>query len=294
VVSRKTPVYVEENFDIEKVKDIMVNKKIGAIPVVDKKKVICDVLFWEDILGQDYKKKKAEISVPVVIMAGGKGARMSFLEKIFPKPLIPVGEKPVIELVMDSFYENGCSDFYLLLHHKAEVVRSYFNSIKTDYNIKFIDEKKPLGTAGGLKLLPKSFAETFFLSNCDILIKEDYEDMFNFHKSCKNDITVVVSYKHFPVPYGVIEIDEKSKDEGKLKRIVEKPEHDHLVIVGMYIIEKKIIKLIPPDKSFNMPDLLRKAKDHHMKVGVYPINEKSWIDIGELEKYKEVIKKFEL
>lgn len=290
IICNKNPVYVQENeHDMEDVKKIMVNKKIEAIPVVAADKKIVNVLFWNDILGQDYKKPDKNLNVPVVIMAGGLGERMSPFTKIWPKPLIPVGEKPVIEVVMDSFSDNGCRDFYLLLNYKSEMIKSYFDNSDSKYDIHYIKENKPLGTAGGLTLLPKSFPETFFMSNCDIIVKEDYEEMYKFHKSYSHDITIAASYKHFVIPYGVI----KSNRE-KLEKIIEKPEHDYLVVIGVYIMQKKVINLMPKGKAFNMPDLIELVKKNKGKVGIYPCGEKSWSDIGELEKYKETIKKLEL
>lgn len=289
-VCNKKPVYVEEaKYSIEEVKEIMINKKIEAIPVVDGNKKIVDALFWENIFGESYKKPGKKLGVPVVIMAGGQGERMRPFTKIWPKPLIPVGEKPVIEVVMDSFSDNGCRDFFLLLNYKSEMIKSYFDNSDIKYKIHYIKENKPLGTAGGLRLLPKNFPETFFLSNCDIIIKEDYEEMYDFHKHYGHDITIAASYKHFIIPYGVIESDRE-----KLEKIIEKPEHDYLVVTGVYIMQKSVINSIPNNKTFHMPDLIASVKNSGGKVGIYPISEKSWSDIGELEKYKETIKKLEL
>lgn len=290
IVCNKNPEYVMVgDYDIEGIKKLMVNKKIESIPIVDNNNTVVDVLFWEGVFGQKYKKVNKKSGIPVVIMAGGQGTRMSLFTKIWPKPLIPVGEKPVIELVMDSFYENGCDEFFLLLNYKAEMIKSYFDCAELYYKIHYIKESKPLGTAGGLKLLPKDFSETFFLSNCDIIIREDYEEIIDFHKSHKHDLTIIASYKHFIVPYGVIESDRE-----KLEKIIEKPEHDYLVVTGMYILQKNVINLIPKNKLLQMPDLINLVKKNKGKVGIYPISEKSWFDVGELEKYKETIRAFEL
>lgn len=289
-ICNKRPVYVKETkYSIEDVKKIMINKKIESIPVINDNKKIVDALFWENIFGEKYKKPEKDLNIPVVIMAGGQGERMSHFTRIWPKPLIPVGEKPVIEVIMDSFNDNGCKEFFLLLNYKSEMIKSYFDNSELNYGIHYIKENKPLGTAGGLVLLPKKFPETFFLSNCDIIVKEDYEEMYNFHKRYNHDITIVASYKHFIVPYGVIQSNRE-----KLEKIIEKPEHDYLVVTGVYIMQKRVINLIPKGKTFHMPDLIESVKQNKGKVGIYPISEKSWSDIGELEKYKETIKKLEL
>jgi dTDP-glucose pyrophosphorylase len=290
-ICNRRPVCVQESkYILEEVKKIMINQKIECIPVVDSRKKIVNALFWENIFGEKYKKPQKKLNVPVVIMAGGQGQRMSLFTKIWPKPLIPVGEKPVIELVMDSFHENGCDDFSLVLKYKAEMIKSYFENANIKYKVRYVEEPQPRGTAGGLRFLPKNFGKTFFLSNCDIIVREDYEDMYKFHKNYGNDITIVASYKHFVVPYGVIKSNRQA-----LEKIIEKPEHDYLVVTGMYILEKSVINFIPrKNEAFHMPDLINKVKQENGKVGIYPISENAWTDVGELEKYKETLKQFDI
>jgi len=286
----KKSMYVEDgSYNIETVKEAVISNRLEAVPVLDDKRLIIDILFRNDLFDKRHKQQKKKVSLPVVIMAGGRGERMDPFTKILPKPLIPLGEKPAVELVMDHFHENGCADFFLTLGYKGEMVKSYFDNSKISYKIKYIWEKKPLGTAGALKLLHNQLPQTFFVSNCDIIIKADYSDIYNFHVNNKNVITIIASLKHFVIPYGIIELSHKN-----LKKITEKPEYEFLVNTGMYLIENKAVELIPRSKRFDMTDLIKKAKNKKQKVGIYPISEKAWMDIGEWEKYKETIKKFEL
>lgn len=292
-IYNKEPDYITKgDYTISKARDLMIGRNIESLPMVNKNKVIVDVLFWKDLLDEKHRRENKRLSVPVVIMAGGQGKRMDPFTRILPKPLIPVGEKPALELVMDHFYENGCSEFFLILGYKGEMIASYFNNSNKSnvtYKINYIWEKKPLGTAGGLRALLKDFSKSFFLSNCDTIIKANYSDMYKFHIVNKHQITMVASVKHFALPYGVVELYRE-----KLKRVIEKPEYDFLVNTGMYILQKDTINLIPKNKVFHITDLIKAVKDKKGKVGIYPVNEKSWLDIGEWEKYKEAIKNFEI
>lgn len=281
------PIFVDEDYDMDNVKNLMIEQKIDWIPVLDKEHRIADIIIWEDIFKRKQRDKDI-LHAPVVIMAGGKGLRLDPFTKILPKPLIPIGDKPVSELTMDNFYEYGCCDFYLVLGYKAEMVKSYFDNTEIKYRIHYIKEDKPLGTAGGLNLLPEDFAKNFFITNCDTIIKADYADIYNFHMDNGNDITLVSSMQHFKVPYGVIEIDNR----GSLKQIIEKPEYDFLTNTGMYVAKKGIIDFVPKGEMFHLTDLLEVLKKNGKKVGVYPISQKSWLDVGRWEEYRRTLKEF--
>jgi len=281
------PIFVNEDYEMDGIKEVMIREKIDWIPVVDKKCRIVDVIIWEDIF-KKRQRNRDELNVPVVIMAGGKGLRLDPFTKILPKPLIPIGDKPVSELTMDNFYEYACCDFYLILGYKAEMVKSYFDNTEMKYRIHYIKEDKPLGTAGGLNLLPMDFAENFFVTNCDTIIKADYADIYRFHMDNGNDITLVSSMQHFTVPYGVIEIS----DSGSLKNIIEKPEYDFLTNTGMYVVKKSILDFIPRDEMFHITDLIEVFKKNKKRIGVYPISQKSWLDVGHWEEYRRALKEF--
>jgi len=225
----------------------------------------------------------------MIIMAGGQGSRLDPFTRILPKALIPIGDKPVSEVIIENFLRHVSGDIYLILGHKGEMIESYFKNNTDDYRIKYLHEgKAPLGTAGGLKLVPKKFPNTFFLSNCDTIIKAGFDDIYTFHKKNRYEITVIGSMQHFKVPYGVMEIG----SGGKLKRIKEKPEHDFLVNTGMYVMEKRILKYIPSKSPSHVTDLIRKVKKHKGRIGIYPVSEKSWFDVGQWDPYKETANHF--
>lgn len=288
-IFNKNPIYVEEGYEIEDVKRTMISEKITWIPVIDKSGKLGDILLWESIFGEKKKIAPKDLNIQVVVMGGGQGSRLIPFTKILPKPLIPIGEKPIIEIVMDHFAEFGCNDFFLVIGYKAEMIKSYFNNKTNNYKINFIQEEFPQGTAGGLKLLPKEFSENFFVTNCDIIIKADYREIYNFHIKNNCEITIVGSVKHFRIPYGVMEIS----NGGNLKELIEKPEHDLLVNTGMYVLKREIIDLIPNKSLFHITDLISKIKSRGGKIGVYPISEKSWIDIGQWEEYKKTVEKLQ-
>ena len=155
-------------------------------------------------------------------MAGGKGMRLDPFTRILPKALIPLKNDPIIKVIMDMFGNYGMQDFYITLNDKAKMIKAYFHDHDSDYNLNFIDEGKPLGTAGSLKFLQGKIKEPFFVSNCDIIIKNDYGKIFNFHQDKKNALTLVGSMQHHTVPYGVCEIEKG----GDLITIREKPEYE--------------------------------------------------------------------
>jgi len=216
-------------------------------------------------------------------MAGGKGTRLAPFTNIVPKPLIPVGDKSMIELIMAEFEKYKMLDFYVSVNYKASMIKAYFEDVDHNYNVKYIDEDSPLGTAGALKFVENEFDNTFFVSNCDIIIKADYSEIYNFHVQGNYDITLVASMQHYQIPYGICELSK----EGELLQIKEKPEYDFLVNTGMYLLEPKVLKLIPENKFYHITNLIEDIKKNGGKVGVFPVSEKSWIDVGQMEEYKK-------
>jgi len=285
-ICNKDPKYVFENYELENVKEMMLNSKIESVPVVRDGSIIQAILTWDDIFAGKVTKKKERLTIPAVIMAGGKGTRLDPFTKILPKPLIPIGGKPIIEIIMDKLNEFGINEFYVTINHKAKMIKSYFEEVGTKYKITYIEEEEPLGTAGGLKYLSNKLNGSILVTNCDIIIDSDYHELKTFHEANDFDLTMVVSWRHYVIPYGICEIE----SGGTLKHINEKPEYDLLVNTGMYMIKESILKLIPADEYFNITDLIDKAKSKGHKIGVFPINERSWIDIGQWDEYHKAVK----
>jgi len=281
------PKFFKEDFEIDDVKKLMLDLKIESVPIIKENNEITKVLVWDDIFSENDHRHRESIDASVVIMAGGKGTRLDPFTKILPKPLIPIGDKPIIEIIIDHFYNYNINDFHILINHKARMIKSFFEDKDAPYNLHYTEEDSPLGTAGGLKLLENKLKGTFFVTNSDIIIESDYSELFDFHKNKGYDLTLVVSYRHHVIPYGVCQIE----NGGILKSIDEKPSYDLLVNTGMYVLNHRILKCIPENQPFDMPDLIEEAKNHNYKIGVFPINEKSWIDVGQWEEYHKAIDK---
>lgn len=258
-------------------------------PIVNEEGVLIQIIYDEIEYNQDIMSDALE-AVPLVIMAGGKGTRLYPYTKVLPKPLIPIGDKTIVERIIDTFGKYGCRKVYFLLNHKAEIIKAYLNEISTDYNIKYAIEKDFLGTAGGLKLLEKEIDTTFILSNCDILINDDLECAYKTHIKNENRITFICSMKNVVIPYGVVDTDEV----GNVVNLREKPDFSYLVNTGVYIVEPDVISEIRKDEFIHMPDLARRLLEKGQKVGVFPISEESWLDMGQITEMKRMMEKMDI
>jgi NDP-sugar pyrophosphorylase family protein len=253
--------------------------------VVDEKGKLVDILFWESVFKNGNNRQNEKIDMPVVIMAGGKGTRLGLFTKVLPKPLVPIHEKTVIEHIIERFTDVGADQFILTINYKARIMKAYFEELNPDYSVNFVEESKPLGTAGSLKFLENKFDKPFMVSNCDIIIKTDYLDLYEFHQKNNFDITLVASMKNYTIPYGTCELN----GEGHLKQINEKPEYDFLVNTGLYIINPDVLHLIPADKLYHITHLIEDTQKSGKRVGVYPINDDAWIDVGQWAEYKKAV-----
>ena len=285
VYNPKPTVLVESNFKLIQAKKLFLNKKYDLIPIVNEKGILVDILVWEKVFKNKKKKLHQDLNVPVVIMAGGRGTRMEPFTKVLPKPLIPIHEKPVIEHIIEQFTAVGVNKFVLTVNYKAQIMKAFFEELNPDYSVDFLEEKEPLGTAGSLKFLQGKFDKSFLVTNCDIIIKTNYVDLYKFHQQNNYDITLVASMKNYTIPYGTCELN----GEGHLKQINEKPEFDFLVNTGLYVLNPDVLRLIPEGKMYHITQLIDDAKNNGMEVGVYPIDDDSWIDVGQWAEYQKAV-----
>jgi NDP-sugar pyrophosphorylase family protein len=245
-------------------------------------------LTWEDFFygnGDGVKKAKPELEIPVVIMAGGKGNRLAPFTHVLPKPLIPVGEKTILELIIDEFRKFGITRYYFTLNFRGEMIRAYFDGVEKEYTVSYVWEEDFYGTAGSLKLLEEKISPTFIVSNCDIILKAEYEKVLSFHRETEADLTVLSSIQHHKIPYGVIEFS----NGGKVTGIREKPEYTFPINTGVYVVNKECLEYIPEKKVFNMTDLIEVLIADGRKVFTYPVNEKDYTDIGQWEEYRKTL-----
>lgn len=275
--------------DTDNKDDILLNMKkerIEFMPVVDKDSNLVDVLYWEDYFEDKKLTAGTKLGLPVVIMAGGEGTRLRPLTNIIPKPLIPIDDKTIVEDIMDQFIDVGCTDFTMSVNYKADKIKEYFEKIPNKpYTVSYIQEDKPLGTAGSLYLLKNKLNTTFFVSNCDILVDVNLKDLLDYHKKNNNVITVVSVLKNYKIPYGTIETSEN----GMLQALNEKPDIVYQINSGLYILEPKIFDFLPEDTFMHITDLIMKLKENGMNVGVFPVSEGSWADMGNWDEYLKII-----
>lgn len=281
-VYNPNPTYLND-VDIERAKELMLLKKIELIPVVDEHKRVKDYFSWAEIFAESMGVTHGRVlDVPTVIMAGGKGTRLEPLTKILPKPLIPVGDKPIVDIIINEFRKCGVSKFYMTLNYKSELIKAYFGGYKKDLTIEFVKEKDFLGTAGSLKMLEDRIEDVFIVSNCDVVVKADYEDVVRFHKKQRAELTILSSIQHYKIPYGVIEF----KNGGRVARLIEKPEYVFTVNTGVYILNRSVLKHIPENSFFDMTELIQSLIKSKNRVTTYPVNEDDYIDIGQWTEYK--------
>lgn len=253
-----------------------------AIPIVDERGVLRDIYVGG---AGAIKKQHNSLNIPVVINAGGKGTRLDPFTRVLPKPLIPVGELPIIELIMKEYQSYNCCDFHVIVNYKRDLIKAYFHDSDGQYNITWYDEEKPLGTGGGLSLLRGRFSSTFFFANCDALLTANYESMLRFHKENHNVITMICAYKNLNIPYGVVEMGEN----GVIERMKEKPIMSFLTNTGIYLVEPEVLEDMVDGESIGFPDIVERERKKGQKVAVFPVSENDWMDmgqIGELEKMR--------
>ena len=273
--------------DFESIKKQMLQFRTELMPVVSSEGQLQKVYFWNDVFGMEKPSPAVALNIPVVIMAGGKGTRLKPITNVLPKALIPVGNKTILENILDRFVSVNCREFFMSVNYKAEMIRQYFDTLNnSDYQITYFEEEKFSGTAGSLHLLKGKIKSSFFVSNCDIIVDTDYAEIFRYHKETGNDITIVGVLKNYPIPYGVLE----SGKDGKLESIQEKPELTFKINSGMYILEPHVLNLIPANKIYQITELIETVKSNG-KVGVFPVSEGAWMDVGEWGEYNKTVRR---
>lgn len=267
-------------YSFEEAKRIYHEKNYIAIPVLNTQNKMVDIY----IPGGNGKEKRYNLNIPVVINAGGKGTRLYPYTNILPKPLIPVGDLPILEHIMKRFIQFGCNKFHIIVNYKKEIMKAYFSSCERHYDITWYDEDKPLGTGGGLSLLKGKLDETFFFVTCDTLIESNFDNIFRFHKKNGNFITMVCAYKNLTLPYGIVEMGEN----GAVSKMKEKPTMSFLTNTGTYILEPELLEHIKFKTAISFPEILIAEKEKGENVAVYPISDNEWFDMGQLSELERM------
>ena len=278
-------IYIHKNTNINEIRRIMVRERCQYMPIIDDAGEMIDVILWDEMFQSPQEKVREKIDLPVVIMAGGKGTRLKPITNVIPKPLIPIGDKTILEVIMDQFEGIGCHKFYMSVNYKADMMKYYLSQLDHKYDIEFFMEDKPLGTIGSVSLLKGKITTPFFVSNCDSINEQDYRDVYDYHVNNHNDMTIVTMVKSFKIPYGVIE----TGDDGLMVALHEKPEQTYMVNTGVYILNPGCIDEIPEGKFFHITHLMEKIKTCGGRVGCFPVSESSWRDMGEWPEYLKMI-----
>ena len=255
-------------------------KNYVAIPIVDEERHITDIYSADAGKNIQYGK----LAIPVVINAGGRGTRLDPFTKVLPKPLIPVGDLPIIEHIMKEFQKYSCNDFHVIVNYKRQLLKAYFAESANKYSVAWYDEETPLGTGGGLSLLKGKIQQTFFFSNCDNLLTANYERMLQFHCENHNAITMVCAYKNTHIPYGVVEMGVK----GRIEAIREKPLMSFLINTGIYIVEPEVLEDIEENVAVGFPEIVEKQRLKGRNIAAFPVSENDWMDMGQLSELEKM------
>lgn len=278
------PVYIYAGFEMDS-DEIMTKKCISALPVVSTTMKIISIMFKKKYANDSH----ANINLPVVIMAGGKGTRLHPYTQILPKPLIPIGDLTITEHIMNRFEAFGCTHFDIVVNYQKNFIKSYFQDNERHYDITFLEEPEFWGTAGGLKLLHDKYEESFFVTNCDILVEAEYDQILASHREQENIITMVCASKEMIVPYGTVEVSET----GRAVRLKEKPQFSFITNTGLYLIRPDFLEKIPNKTFIHITDVIQKCIDEKENVGVFVVGEENWLDMGQLDELERMKKKLE-
>ena len=278
-VMNKNPTTASLNDSKDKIIEKIRLKNLLAVPIVDNN-VVVGIETLQDLTERQHYDN------PVVIMAGGMGKRLRPLTDHSPKPLLNVGDKPILETILKQFISSGFRNFYISTCYKSKMIQEYFgNGENLGVSIEYINETIPLGTAGCLGMLPNNISELpLIIMNGDLLTKVNFDRLLQFHNDQKCVATICVREYDFQVPYGVVE-----HDGHLLQKIIEKPVNRFFVNAGIYVLDSNLIAEIPNDTRLDMTNFLQSQVNDSNDISVFPLHE-YWLDIGRLEEYKQAQK----
>jgi len=254
---------------------LMTENGVRHIPLVDADGCVAGISFLTELV------KEYELPLRALVMAGGYGNRLRPLTEELPKPMLPVGNKPLLELIVEQLKQAGIRQVNVATHYKSEVIAEHFkNGEAFGVDIRYVKEDQPLGTAGALSLL-EEVDEPLLVMNGDILTRVDFRALLHFHREHKADLTVCVRQYEFSVPYGVIDTDGVN-----VKGISEKPIVRQFINAGIYLLNPQVRRLIPNGQPYDIPDLIERLINEQRTVVCFPIRE-YWLDIGKVDQYDQ-------
>ncbi len=276
-VMAKSPKFMAENSSNKQVLKQMEKTGVQHMPLLNKNGEVVDLLLYKNLI------KHEEYENIVFINAGGLGKRLLPLTENCPKPLLSVGNRPILENIIDNFQKDGFKNFYLSVNYKANMIKDHFgDGSKWGVQITYVNEVDPLGTAGSIAALQNITELPILVSNADLLTNVDYQGLLDFHKKSKAVATMCVREHDFQVSYGVVEIE-----NGKMASISEKPVHKYFINAGIYVLNPQALHSITLGEKVDMPELLERLRKKHPSdgVAVFPIHE-YWLDVGRIEDFQ--------
>ena len=275
-VMKTDPVVVREYESREAVLSIIKHLQLYSIPIVDENRYPVGLARLNKLLLTGERENW------VVLMAGGLGRRLKPMTDECPKPLLKVGNKPILENILENFRENGFSRFYISVNYMSDMIEEYFgDGSRWGVEIKYLYEDKKLGTAGAISLIKEKHSEPMFVMNGDLLTKVNFQQMLDFHIEHKADVTMGIREFDFQVPYGVVK-----RDDYRFVDIIEKPVQKLFINAGIYILNPELLEMMPGNSFYEMPNLLKYFKDQNKDIIVFPVRE-YWLDIGHIDDYKQ-------
>ena len=272
------PIAAPVGTDSAELLQLMEDNAIYQIPLLDREGCVLDLVTMRDLL-----PSPAKLSLQAVVMAGGFGTRLRPLTEDLPKPMLPVGDRPLLEHIIEQLRESGIHQVNLTTHYKGEAITQHFGEGENfGVQIQYVEETRPLGTAGALNLL-KNPDEPLLVINGDILTKVNFRSMMDFHQENHADMTVAVREQEFQIPYGVVETNGV-----EIAHIQEKPVLRHFISAGIYLLDPTVCQAIPQDSPYDMPSLIADLIARNRRVVSFPIHE-YWLDIGQLKDYQKAV-----
>lgn len=271
------PIFALSGSDRSLLRDIITNNNINQLPIVDRDQKVVGLVTLDEFV------PNMNSGLQAMIMAGGAGVRLRPLTEETPKPMLPVGGQPLLEIIVEQLRDAGIKNLNLAVHYQSDKIIQHFGDGEDfGVEIRYVTEDKPLGTAGAVSKL-RSPEDTVLIIYGDILTQVDFRAMLTYHREQNADLTVAVQQYEMQVPYGVIEYEGSS-----IKALTEKPSYNFLVNAGIYMLEPSAHRLIPQDKPSDMTDVINRILQEDMNVAAFPIHE-VWIDIGQKEQYQEAM-----
>lgn len=269
------PSYVrEKDYSLDTLNDFR-KKNLKIIPILNQKNEIVDIL--------NFRTRSTIIPADAVLMAGGEGKRLRPLTLNTPKPLLKVGDKPIIEYNIDRLAKVGIQNIHISINYLGEQLIDYFGDGKSkNINIEYVKEDKPLGTIGSILLVKEFKHDDIIIMNSDLLTNIDFMDFFETFHSSDADMAVAATSYSVDIPYAILETDEKQR----VKSLKEKPKYTYYSNAGIYIIKKKLLKMIPEGSFYDITDLMEKILQMDLNIITFPING-YWLDIGKHDDYKK-------